>query len=67
MRVFLDANILFSAAKSSGPIRAFLDELKSRGHTLVADGYVADKARWNFERKFPAADFETYDGKNTCG
>ena len=60
MRVFLDANILFSAAKSSGAVRAFLTELKTGGHTLVADGYVVSEARRNLETKFPAAmeDFE---------
>ncbi len=55
MRVFLDANILFSAAKSSGAVRGFLAELKSSGHTLVADGYVVGEARRNLEAKFPAA------------
>lgn len=60
MRVFLDANILFSAAKSSGAVRVFLAALKSSGHTLVADGYVVGEARRNLEAKFPAAmvDFE---------
>ncbi len=60
MRVFLDANVLFSAAKSSGAVRAFLTELKAGGHTLVADGYVAGEARRNLDAKFPAAmeDFE---------
>jgi len=28
MRIFLDANILFSAAKSDGAMRAFLDKLR---------------------------------------
>ena len=55
MRVFLDANILFSAAKSSGAVREFLHRLISSGHTLVADGYVIGEARRNLERKFPAA------------
>ncbi len=60
MRVFLDANILFSAAKSSGAVRGFLGKLRGSGHTLVADGYVAAEARRNLEAKFPAAigDFE---------
>ncbi len=60
MRVFLDANILFSAAKSSGAVRAFLAELKRSGHTLVAEGYVVGEARRNLEAKSPAAmvDFE---------
>ncbi len=60
MRIFLDANILFSAAKSNGAVRAFLAHLRTAGHTLVADGYVAGEARRNIEAKFPAAvgDFE---------
>lgn len=60
MRVLLDANVLFSAAKSGGAVRAFLTELRSCGHTLVADGYVMGEARRNLEAKFPAAmvDFE---------
>jgi uncharacterized protein len=60
MRIFLDANVLFSAAKSSGAVRAFLTELKSCGHALVADGYVVGEARRNLEAKFPTAmvDFE---------
>jgi len=60
MRIFLDANILFSGGKSRGAVRAFLTQLKSRGHTLVADGYVVGEARRNLEAKFPAVmkDFE---------
>ena len=61
MRVFLDANILFSAAKSSAAVRELLNQLISSGHTLVADGYVIGEARRNLERKFPATipDLET--------
>lgn len=55
MRIFLDANILFSAGKSSGAVRAFLVQLKSSGHTLVADGYVVGEARRNLDAKFSAA------------
>ena len=40
MRVFLDANILFSAAKSDGAVRALLRLLVERGHEAVADAYV---------------------------
>ena len=60
MRIFLDANVLFSGGKSSGAVRAFLVQLKSSGHTLVADGYEVGEARRNLEAKFPAAmkDFE---------
>lgn len=60
MRLFLDANVLFSAGKSDGAMRAFLVQLKSRGYVLVADGYVVGEARRNLEAKFPTAlkDFE---------
>jgi predicted nucleic acid-binding protein len=55
MRIFLDANILFSAGKSAGAVRGFLEILKADGHTLVADAYVVEEARRNLEAKFPAA------------
>ncbi len=60
MRIFLDANVLFSAAKSRGAVHAFLVQLRSRGHVLVADGYVVGEAMRNLEAKFPTAlkDFE---------
>ncbi len=60
MCVFLDANILFSAAKSSGAIRQLVDQIPIRGHECVADEYVIAEARRNMEQKFPAAlsDFE---------
>jgi predicted nucleic acid-binding protein len=60
MRIFLDANILFSAAKSAGAIRGFLTDLKVGDHMLVADAYVVGEARRNIETKFPKAlgDFE---------
>ena len=51
MRIFLDANILFSAAKSAGAIRQLLGQLNERGHKLVADDYVATEARRNLIRK----------------
>lgn len=55
MRIFLDANVLFSAGKSNGAVRSFLVQLKILGHTLVADGYVVGEARRNLEVKFPTA------------
>lgn len=60
MRVFLDANILFSATKSDGAVRKLLAALRSAGHSLVADAYVVNEARRNLEVKFPdsLADFE---------
>jgi len=60
MRVFLDANILFSAAKSPGAIRRLVEEIQACGHECVADEYVIAEARRNLEQKFPSAlpDFE---------
>lgn len=55
MRIFLDANVLFSAAKSAGAMRAFLRMLEAAGHELCADGYVVEEARRNLSAKAPAA------------
>ena len=51
MRVFLDANILFSAAKSDGAVRALLRLLLERGHAGVVDAYVVAEARRNLLAK----------------
>lgn len=51
MRIFLDANVLFSAAKSAGAIRQLLHDLHADGHGLVADEYVATEARRNVAAK----------------
>lgn len=51
MRVFLDANIMFSAARSDGAIRRLLADLHADGHILVADGYVAAEAQRNIAAK----------------
>jgi len=60
MRVFLDANILFSAAKSAGAVRHLVGEIQVCGHECFADEYVIAEARRNLERKFPDSmpDFE---------
>ncbi|MGF1679588.1 MAG: putative toxin-antitoxin system toxin component, PIN family [Candidatus Methylacidiphilales bacterium] len=60
MRVFLDANVLFSASKSDGALRLFLSDLQAAGHELIADAYVVEEARRNLERKYPNSlrDFE---------
>ncbi len=55
MRVFLDANILFSAAKSDGAVRAMLQLLVDRGHDCRADAYVVTEARRNLAAKGPEA------------
>jgi len=61
MRVFLDANILFSAARSPGAIRRLVEEIQACGHECVADEYVIAEARRNLEQKFPSTltDFES--------
>lgn len=53
MRIFLDANILFSAAKSDGAIRRLLALLAEAGHECHADTYVAEEARRNLALKAP--------------
>lgn len=53
MRIFLDANILFSAAKSKGAVRQLLDRLIEAGHECCADGYVVEEARRNLAAKAP--------------
>ncbi len=53
MRIFLDANILFSAAKADGAVRQLLTWLMEAGHECWADGYVAEEARRNLAIKAP--------------
>jgi predicted nucleic acid-binding protein len=55
MRVFLDANVLFSAAKSDGAVRELLHRLVRARHVPCADAYVVEEARRNLLRKGLAA------------
>lgn len=55
MRVFLDANILFSAAKSDGAVRALVRLLVDRRHECWVDAYVVAEARRNLVSKGPQA------------
>lgn len=55
MRVFLDANILFSAAKSDGAIRELLSILSRRGDKLCVDPYVVEEATRNLAAKSPGS------------
>jgi predicted nucleic acid-binding protein len=62
VRIFLDANILFSAARADGAMRQLLRLLQAAGHGLVADAYVVTEARRNLAAKESAqalADLET--------
>lgn len=51
MRIFLDANILFSAAKSDGAVRHLLGLLHDGGHEIWVDGYVLEEGRRNLAAK----------------
>ncbi len=51
MRIFLDANILFSAAKSDGAVRRLLRLLLEAGHECWVDGFVLTEARRNLAAK----------------
>jgi len=51
LRIFLDANILFSAAKSDGAIQSLVAALLDAGHECWVDGYVIDEARRNISVK----------------
>ena len=54
MRIFLDANILFSGALPQSRMRAFLDFL-CRECECVTNAYAVEEARRNLAAKFPAA------------
>ena len=54
LRIFLDANILFSAAMSDGAVRSLVARLRDAGHECWADGYVIEEARRNLVAKAPA-------------
>lgn len=51
MRIFLDANILFSAAKSDGAIRQLINRLLDDGHECWVDEFVVTEARRNLMSK----------------
>jgi len=53
MRIFLDANVLFSAAKSDGAVRRLHTLVLEAGHECWADGYVVEEARRNLVAKAP--------------
>ena len=55
MRLFLDANILFSAAKTAGAVRELLLLLQKAGHKCYVDDYVVFEARRNLIAKGPEA------------
>ena len=53
-RIFLDANVLFTAAHNPQGKAAFIVELGRNGHwTLYSSAYATAEARYNLEIKFP--------------
>lgn len=54
MRVFLDANILFSAAITDGTVRRILGLLSAAGHERCINAYVVGEARRNLAARYPA-------------
>ncbi len=52
MRIFLDANILFSATQPHSRMRAFLELLFDQAECLT-NAYAVEEARRNLELKFP--------------
>jgi predicted nucleic acid-binding protein len=56
IRVFLDANVLFTAAHNRSGKAALVIELGIRGHWgLATSGYAFEEARRNLEIKFPGS------------
>ena len=55
MRIFLDANVLFSAAYSDGAVRRLFADIQGTGHTVVADRYVIEEAIRNLSIHRPEA------------
>ena len=54
MRVFLDANVLFTAAHNPRGKAALVIELGGQGHwALATSRYALEEARRNLDRKFP--------------
>lgn len=56
MRIFLDANILFSATKSDGIVRQILGLLSAAGHECCVNRYVISEARRNLVAKSPGSE-----------
>src|SRR5260370_22060550 len=53
MHIFLDGNVLFSAAQSDGAVRQLLTLVEKAGHECCVDAYVIEEARRNLVAKAP--------------
>jgi predicted nucleic acid-binding protein len=57
MRLFLDANVLFTATHNPAGKAALVIELGAKGRwEVVSSSYAVEEARRNISAKFPAAD-----------
>lgn len=57
MRLFLDANVLFTAAHNPAGKAALVIELGAKGKwEIVSSSYAVEEARRNIAAKFPAAE-----------
>ena len=65
MRLFLDANVLFTALHNPRGKAALIIELGTQGHwELFSSRYALEEARRNLERKFPHT-LDTFDTLHT--
>ncbi|RPI67710.1 MAG: hypothetical protein EHM43_06805 [Ignavibacteriae bacterium] len=55
MKIFLDANILFSAAYTDGAIRALLKMIREEGHVCWIDSVATEEATRNIHIHRPRA------------
>jgi len=55
MRLFFDANVLFSAAKSNGAVRELLERALKEGHECWVDEFVVTEVRRNLLAKGPGS------------
>ncbi len=62
MRIFLDANIIFSAIKSDGAVRKLLALLRGAGHELIANHYAMEEAIRNIRVKSDEEDWHNLEG-----
>jgi predicted nucleic acid-binding protein len=53
VRIFLDPNILFSAARADGAVRQLLALIEAARHEQWAETYVVEEARRNLTAKSP--------------
>lgn len=60
LKIFLDANILFSAAYGSPALKRLWDEAANGRYTLLASSYVVEEARRNLDDQTQLIALEKY-------